>query len=67
MIDACRHANVKLMIAYRQQYEPMNRTLEKAVREGKLGKVRNIIASNRWWCIARRRHLLSERKPLPLG
>lgn len=46
MIAACKQANVKLMIAYRQQYEPMNRTLEKAVRDGRLGKVRSIVASN---------------------
>lgn len=46
MIAACRQAHVKLMIAYRQQYEPMNRALGKAVQEGKLGKVRNFIASN---------------------
>lgn len=46
MIAACKQANVKLMIAYRQQYEPMNRTLGKAVADGKLGKVRSIVASN---------------------
>jgi predicted dehydrogenase len=46
MIASCKTANVKLMIAYRQQYEPMNRTLEKAVRDGKLGTLRSIVASN---------------------
>jgi len=46
MIAACKAANVKLMIAYRQQYEPINRTLEKAVREGKIGTLRSIVASN---------------------
>ncbi len=46
MIAACKAANVKLMIAYRQQYEPMNRTLQKAVADSKLGKVRSIVASN---------------------
>lgn len=46
MIAACKAANVKLMIAYRQQYEPINRTLQKAVADGKLGKVRSIVASN---------------------
>ncbi|MGI4758913.1 MAG: Gfo/Idh/MocA family protein [Janthinobacterium lividum] len=46
MIAACKAANVKLMIAYRQQYEPMNRTLQKAVADGKLGKVRSFVASN---------------------
>lgn len=46
MIAACKQANIKLMIAYRQQYEPTNRTLEKAVRDGKLGKLRSVVASN---------------------
>ena len=46
MIAACKQANVKLMIAYRQQYEPMNRILAKAVRDGKLGKLRSVVASN---------------------
>ena len=46
MIAACKQANVKLMIAYRQQYEPMNRTLAKAVQDGKLGKLRSVVASN---------------------
>ena len=46
MIAACRHAGVKLMIAYRQQYEPMNRAIVKMVREGKLGKLRSVIATN---------------------
>lgn len=46
MIGVCRRANVKLMIAYRQQYEVLNRTMQKAVREGKLGKLRSIVASN---------------------
>ena len=46
MIAACKASNVKLMIAYRQQYEPLNRTLEKAVRDGKLGTLRSIVASN---------------------
>ena len=46
MIAACKRAKVKLMIAYRQQYEPMNRTLLKAVKDGKLGTLRSIVASN---------------------
>ena len=46
MIDACKRANVKLMIAYRQQYEPMNRYLQQAVQSGRLGKLRSIVASN---------------------
>ena len=46
MIAACRAANVKLMIAYRQQYEPMNRAIIKMVKEGKLGTLRSFVASN---------------------
>lgn len=46
MIAACAEAKVKLMIAYRQQYEPMNRAIVKMVREGKLGALRSFIASN---------------------
>ena len=46
MIAACRTANVKLMIAYRQQYEPMNREIAKMVREGKLGTLRSFVATN---------------------
>ena len=46
MIDACKQANVRLMIAYRQQYEPMNLFLQSTVQAGKLGKVRSVVASN---------------------
>jgi predicted dehydrogenase len=46
MIAACKTAKVKLMIAYRQQYEPMNRAIVKMVREGKLGALRSFVSSN---------------------
>ncbi len=46
MIAACAQASVKLMIAYRQQYEPMNRAIVKMVKEGKLGTLRSFVASN---------------------
>ncbi len=46
MIAACKAANVKLMIAYRQQYEPMNRQIIKLVKEGKLGKLKSFLATN---------------------
>lgn len=46
MIDACAKVGVKLMIAYRCQYEPFNRALMKAVRSGSLGKARLIQAFN---------------------
>jgi len=46
MIDACTKANVKLMIAYRQQYEPHNRMLQKMAKDGKLGKLRGFLSTN---------------------
>jgi len=39
MIDACRDAKVKLMIAYRVQYEPLWHHVVEVVRSGKLGEV----------------------------
>lgn len=46
MITASKAADVKLMIAYRQQYEPMNRAIAKLVKDGKLGKIKSFVASN---------------------
>ncbi|AWN52636.1 Gfo/Idh/MocA family oxidoreductase [Methylobacterium sp. 17Sr1-1] len=46
MIDACAKANVKLMIAYRCQYEPYNREVVRLVRSAKYGKVKLIEATN---------------------
>jgi predicted dehydrogenase len=46
MIDACRRAGRKLMIAYRSQYEPMDRMIAKMVREKKLGPLREFVAGN---------------------
>lgn len=46
MIDACKKASVKLMIAYRIQYEPMNTLVKDWVRQEKYGKVRVIEAVN---------------------
>ncbi|MGO4209686.1 Gfo/Idh/MocA family protein [Terriglobus sp. YAF25] len=39
MIDACKTANVKLMIAYRMQYEPLTLKCIEMVRSGKIGDV----------------------------
>jgi predicted dehydrogenase len=39
MIDACRKAHVKLMIAYRIQYEPMWMETIRMVREGGIGQI----------------------------
>jgi predicted dehydrogenase len=57
MIDACRKANRKLMIAYRCQFEPVNLRAVELIRGGKLGKIESIdtvngfnIAPNEWRC-----------------
>ncbi len=42
MIDACKKARVKLMVAYRIQYEPMNRALQRLVREKTYGEIKYI-------------------------
>ena len=44
MITACQQANVKLMIAYRIQYEPLNRQVRAWVQSQKYGKVKNVMA-----------------------
>ena len=46
MIAACKTANVKLMIAYRSQYEPYDRAMIKMIRAGKFGKLKQFVASN---------------------
>ncbi len=46
MIDACRKANKKLMIAYRCQFEPTNLHAMQMIRDGKLGVVQAIESAN---------------------
>jgi predicted dehydrogenase len=46
MIEACAAADRKLMIAYRSQYEPMNRAIVKMVRDNKLGTLKEFISTN---------------------
>ena len=46
MINACRAANKKLMIAYRCQYEPTNLRAIQMIRTGKLGAVQAIESAN---------------------
>jgi predicted dehydrogenase len=46
MVEAMKRANRKLMIAYRSQYEPMDRMVAKMVKEKKLGTLREFIAGN---------------------
>jgi predicted dehydrogenase len=46
MIDTCRKAKVKLMIAYRIQYEPMNRAMQRMVRQKAFGPVKYIESDN---------------------
>src|SRR5260370_37961529 len=42
MIAQCRHARVKLMGAYRVQYEPMNRAMQRLVRQKTFDDVKYI-------------------------
>ena len=46
MIEACRKAGKKLMIAYRCQYEPTNLRAIQLIRDGKLGKIQAIESAN---------------------
>ena len=46
MIAACNAAGVKLMIAYRSQFEPYDKLLVKMIREGKLGGLKQFISTN---------------------
>jgi predicted dehydrogenase len=46
MVAACKSANRKLMIAYRSQYEPMDRMIANMVKENKLGALRDFVAGN---------------------
>ena len=45
MIDACKTANVKLMIAYRMQYEPLTLEAIQRLRSGAIGEIRTIEAA----------------------
>ena len=42
MIDACKTANVKLMIAYRLHLEPTNLRAIQLIRDGSIGKIQSI-------------------------
>ncbi|MBD8541875.1 Gfo/Idh/MocA family oxidoreductase [Oxalobacteraceae sp. CFBP 8761] len=46
MIDACRKAGRQLMIAYRSQYEALDRTLVNRIREKKLGALKEFNSVN---------------------
>ena len=46
MIEACKQANVKLMIAYRIQYEPHNRYIREQLQKKTFGNTKFIEASN---------------------
>lgn len=46
MIDACRKAGRQLMIAYRSQYEALDRTLVKMIRDKKLGVLKEFNSVN---------------------
>jgi predicted dehydrogenase len=42
MIEACRAADVRLMVAYRKYFDPASVALKKLVRSGKLGRMKAI-------------------------
>jgi predicted dehydrogenase len=46
MIEACKSANVKLFIAYRCQYEPVNLRAIELIRSGAIGEVEAIESAN---------------------
>jgi predicted dehydrogenase len=46
MIDACRSARVKLMIAYRLHYEPTHLKALEIIRSGKLGLIQSMDANH---------------------
>ena len=46
MVDACKKASKKLMIAYRIQYEPYNRSVMQMVRGNELGAVKVLEMAN---------------------
>ncbi len=46
MVDACKAAQVRLMIAYRIQYEPFNREVIRLIRSGELGALKFMDAVN---------------------
>jgi len=50
MIDACKAANVKLMIAYRCHYETTNLAAVKLIRDGALGQVQQIQSAFGFYC-----------------
>ncbi|MBV8865448.1 MAG: Gfo/Idh/MocA family oxidoreductase, partial [Acidobacteriaceae bacterium] len=46
MVDACKAAGKKLMIAYRCQYEPVNLHAIQLIRDGELGAIQAIESAN---------------------
>ena len=46
MIAACAAADRRLMVAYRSQYEPMNRAIVQMVRNRELGQLKEFISTN---------------------
>jgi predicted dehydrogenase len=46
MIEACRKANRKLMVAYRCRYEPFNKAMIKMARDQELGPIKVILGDH---------------------
>ena len=82
MIDACAENRVKLMIAYRLHLEPANLAAIEAIQRGRIGEpryftsafsfrlgednVRGMPTEQGWRAALRHRHLLHQRRPLPV-
>ncbi len=67
MIAAAKHAQRKLMIAYRLHYEPFNLEIMRMCREKELGAIRSIIATNSQDVAAPNIRLSKELRGGPLG
>lgn len=46
MVDACKAAGKKLMVAYRLQYEPLTLQVQQMVKDKTLGKIKVVTATN---------------------
>ncbi len=49
MIDACRSANVKLLVIFQSRFSPLTRKMKEAIESGRLGKLVGVHANVHWW------------------